>query len=481
VTHRALFLSLLTLFSLSLAACETGGGGGSGDGASVEAVQVIDLPAGLTEATLGWSPSEGRVTGYAIYESRNGAEYEVTQTVTSPMATIAGSDGDAVRIAVAAIGRSGNYSKPSPPSPEMRFHAMEPTEAAAAATATSMQRGSLVASTASVPTQTSLDSSVVDTSSAASETALAADATATGMDQPDSVDDAEVADAEESTRELRDSFLTLLVTSNARFPVAGLSESAQSWMQARVEEQFNAGVRLVGTGDVDHDALRELVWQDPAGQLFISTGRSIIDAVSSTDIPSSFEEGVRLRATERFIALGDFTGDTASDWLVEDMSTGDVFLVDGASLEITNAHAALDSAEALLVGHGDFDGDGKEELLWEEPDGQLRFGHPKRALSNLNGAAPVDASSLLAAMADIDGDGSDDIVSVDAEGRLEWTLVRADASGALFEPQIGPDLVTDALELLVALDVDDDGRAEIAWLNAEGLEVWSTDSGPRDF
>jgi hypothetical protein len=249
-------------------------------------------------------------------------------------------------------------------------------------------------------------------------------------------------------------------------------------MQARIDEQFTAGVRLVGTGQSDADGLRELIWQDPAGQLFVSTGRSIVDAETAADIPATFTDGIRLRATERFIARGDFTNDTAVEWVVEDMSTGDVLVIDALTLESTNARSAFEGIDWLLVGHGDFDGDERQEFLWQQPDGQLRIGHPSRALATLQGTIPSSSDSLMLTVADFDADGSDDIVSVDATGRLEWTLVRSDTPAARFEWQAGPSATTDALELIVTLDDDHDGRAELVFLGGEILETWDAGSGP---
>jgi hypothetical protein len=286
---------------------------------------------------------------------------------------------------------------------------------------------------------------------------------------------------------LESSTRALMIESDGRFPLAGLSGAAQNWMQTRVEDQFNAGVRLVGSGERDRDGLRDLIWQDPSGQLFVSSGQAMMDLVDTADTPSTFEEGVRLRATERFVALADFNGDAIGDWLIEDSSTADVWIVDGASDEIASARSPFEPIEALLIGEGDFDGDGRHELLWQHADGAIRFGHPTGTLSSLESSQdsiPVAATSVLVAVADMNADGTDDLVSIDQDGRLEWTLVlieSVEGTAIHFESMLGPDLGTHALELLVTLDVDDDGRREIAWLNGETLEVWDSISGPQGF
>jgi hypothetical protein len=47
--------------------------------------------------------------------------------------------------------------------------------------------------------------------------------------------------------------------------------------------------------------------------------------------------------------------------------------------------------------------------------------------------------------------------------RVEWRTGSADAS--------------DQLDLVATVDYDEDGRAEIAWLNGEAIEIWSAENG----
>jgi hypothetical protein len=477
---------VLLALALTLGACDEGGssaatGTPSASAGNVAAVSVIDLPAGRTTATLGWAPSAGAVESYAVYESRNGGDHTFVEVVTNTQATISGSAGDSVRISVIAMSEEGKPSTASPPSPELRFHAADPAPAVAV-TATNYAPSSATQPVATMqPIADASEPSDSATTDATTDTQIA---TASDISEPQ----AELIEADtEFTESLESSTRALMVESDARFPLAGLSDAAQNWMQARVEEQFNAGVRLVGSGERDRDGMRELIWQDPSGQLFVSTGQAMMELATTAETPSTFEEGVRLRATERFIALADFNGDAIGDWLIEDSSTGDVWIVDGPSNEISSARSGFETAETLLVGAGDFDGDGRHELLWQHVDGGIRFGHPTDMLSGLdtsNDSIPLAPTSLLVAVADMNADGSDDLVSIDQDGRLEWTLVLAasvEGAGIHFESKVGPDLGTDALELLVTLDVDDDGRREIAWLNGDALEVWDSVTGPQDF
>jgi len=276
-------------------------------------------------------------------------------------------------------------------------------------------------------------------------------------DVSNSGDSGDAANDESTTTLIDASMRELLVSADARFPTEGLSEPAQSWIQARV------------------------VWQDAAGQLLVSSGSAVAGLASSSDIPSTFEDGIRLRPTERFIALSDFNGDSIGDWVVEDTSTGDVWIIDGESLEATTARGSDEPADLLLVGHGDFDADGREEFVWQRADGRLQLGHPSGTLPSIGTALPNSLWSRLLAVADVDGDGHDDLLSVDPDGRLELNLIVAVGPNFEFESRPAPELSTEGLELLLTLDADEDGRAEIAWLNGDELEIWDLESGPQAF
>lgn len=169
---------------------------------------------------------------------------------------------------------------------------------------------------------------------------------------------------------------------DARLPESGLSSAADQWLQEQVDHELSAGVSGAGTGHGDDDDLRELAWRDHAGQLFISNGQSALD---SDDLPATFTEAVRLRATERFVGLADFSGD------------------------------------------------GRDDLLGRNVDGAL----------------------VMALAPDSDG--------TDGDLQMVWN--------------IGTDDSTADLDLIGALDVDEDGGAEIAGLNGDALEIWNAETG----
>ena len=108
-------------------ACGGGGAGGDspsdGGGDPPLATEPVDLAPGQTVAELAWTPSEGFISSYLVFVSRNHGSFDFNQLVTAPIAEIPGAPGDEIRITVVAASLEGDLSAASPPSVEIRFRA----------------------------------------------------------------------------------------------------------------------------------------------------------------------------------------------------------------------------------------------------------------------------------------------------------------------------------------------------------------------
>ena len=451
----ALFLALGVL-----AGCGSTGSGGGATAEPLVAVDPIFLDPGQTVAQLAWAPSDGPVDNYIVFESRNGSPFAFSTVALTPSVDVSGTPGDEVRITVIAISPNGEMSENSPPSPPLIFQA-----GAEAQVAQASPQGLAPAPVAVTPEEDGM----TDAPQMASNDDSASPAPASNEDTSLSADDDTPA-----LTQLVQSLRALLLGGDARLPEAGLSTDAQDWLQAHVDAEIAAGVALAGTGRADDDALRELVWQDPAGQLFVSDGHDFLDA---QDPAATFTEGVRLNATERFVGLADFDGDGLGDWLLEDTATGDVWIVSGANGEAQPP--ALAMPNTTLAGHGDFDGDGLAELLWLGADRSLSLSSASLAAPTLAVDAGQPADTTLLAIADLDGNGRDDLLTRAADGSLLVGFVLDTDEGAPIEIdwQTGAALPGASLELIATVDVDADGAAEIAWLNEGDLEIWTAEGG----
>jgi hypothetical protein len=423
-------------------------------------------------------------------ESRNGGEYAARADVAGPSATINGRAGDELRVYVIAVGANGGQSPPSTPSPTLRFHAAIGTPAAATRADHQLSGGLTIAieSTSASSSRSETTRSEAAPSEAAPSEAADEDGESTN-DAGTNSDGAE-SEAEATALVLGAAAREQLLRADARIPVLGLSTGAEAWLHARADEQLVAGLQFAGTGRLDSDELSELIWADPAGQLFVATGAAILE---SAELETTLEEAIRLRATERFVALADVDGDGRGDWLIEDTATGEIWLIDDTSQqaravsdESADGSAMNDAAStpARLVGHGDFDGDGRTELLWQHEDQSLHLGRgvddggqPTLPLPALPRLPTIPAERLLT-IADLDGDGRDDLVARGEEGGLELTLMlpdgpEADATTGVVSSEtfVGAGLATVGFELIASLDLDGDGRPELVWLDGDRLAI----------
>ncbi len=167
-------------------------------------------------------------------------------------------------------------------------------------------------------------------------------------------------------------------------------------------------------------------------------------------------------------ALADFSGDGVVDIVTTPPGTaGGLVLQRGSAEAVFSAPAAIPgtSGRALLVASGDFDGDGRPDVVTSANGltvlrglGGGTFAAPSSI------ALPVVQGSLdnLGA-GDVDGDGRSDVVVL-LGGQSALTggafLYRANADGSL-RPPVQIDASTN-LQALAIADVNSDGRADVA-------------------
>ncbi len=486
-------LHLLACAWLGAAVLACGGGGGSEGGSSDDgggggdpplATEPVDLPPGQTVAELAWDASDGFVTGYLVFVSRNHGSFDFNQNASSPSVEIPGVPGDEIRITVVAMGQEGDLSEASPPSVEIRFHAAASAAVGRAAVARAANDpapavaiGAGLVESVDGGAVTPGDSTPTSDSDDVSDGVLADGSSDGAGDEATDPSLGEVL----LTRAVRDR----LLRADARLPLArpavlaaqeglaaqgalaGAADAGAAWLEAQVASEVMAGVSLVGTAEHVDGALRDLVWRDAFGQLFVSDGDAALEA---DETASTLVAAIRLGATERFVALADVDGDGLRDWITEDTTTGDAWLRSDDSAAIRVAHRPV---AARLLGSGEFDGAGAQELLWQLADGSLALERPGGAGPViLAGALPPPGTALIA-IADLNGDGRDDLVARAEDGHLALgQAVLDDQTGGLWIEWSEDETHADAsVPFLGTLDLDLDGRAELAWLVGDAVEV----------
>jgi len=222
-------------------------------------------------------------------------------------------------------------------------------------------------------------------------------------------------------------------------------------------------VRAVG--DFDGDGKSDVLWQDNAGTTFIRFNL----AGTSTLPPVCDPVGTY---SARIMGVGDFNGDGRDDIVWRNMGTGavSISLMNGvrATQWLSVGQTAL-PLNVKLEGIGDFDGNGRADILWRN----VASG---RAVMSYHGADgnvtdwPVVSnyiapSTVALKVGDINGDGKSDIVWRNmSSGNVVISLMNGHLA-------VWKNITTTPIALNVALeaigDFDGNGKADLLWRNKQ--------------
>lgn len=223
-------------------------------------------------------------------------------------------------------------------------------------------------------------------------------------------------------------------------------------------------VRSHPAPDFNDDGMADVLWRNiPAGGqnaiwLTTESNHNNIWVDSGFGLPSAAAPWV-------LTGTGDFDGDGKSDFLWRNTTTGDnaIWLLDGMSLKDANVLANVSLASGWsIAGTGDFDGDGKTDIMWTRNNGE-------NALWLMNGftftgallPTLTDTNWKVAVIADTDGNGKSDIVwrhSVTGENAV-WVMNGATLTGGALLPQVA-DL---NFKIVGAGDYNGDGKQDLVW------------------
>jgi len=177
-------------------------------------------------------------------------------------------------------------------------------------------------------------------------------------------------------------------------------------------------------------------------------------------------------------AHNDFNGDGRSDILWQDGTgqlTNWLANADGSfTANSTNAYANV-STDWHIIGTGDFNGDGREDLLWRNDSGLLTnwLGTANGGWST-NGAATVNVPTdwSVVGVADFNGDGHADILWRNSTGQLTDWLGTANGSFSNNSANASQFVATN-WHVIATGDFNGDGYQDILWRENGGqLTDW---------
>ena len=228
----------------------------------------------------------------------------------------------------------------------------------------------------------------------------------------------------------------------------------------------------IGTGDFNGDGHSDILWQNSNGQAAIREMNGTNQIAGGSQLV-----GANPGPSWKEIGTGDFNGDGKSDILWQNANgqaaiwemNGTNQIAGGSQLVGANPGPSWKE-----IGTGDFNGDGKSDILWQNTNGQA-------AIWELNGTNQIAGGSQLVGAnpgpswkeigtGDFNGDGKSDILWQNTNGQAAiWEMNGTTVIGAaLVGSNPGP-----SWELIGARDVNGDGFSDMLWQNANGqAAVW---------
>jgi hypothetical protein len=175
----------------------------------------------------------------------------------------------------------------------------------------------------------------------------------------------------------------------------------------------------------------------------------------------------------------DFNGDGRSDVLLQNSATGAISVwraqANGALSDAGNLSANSLDASWKVAGIGDFNGDGRADILWRHSSGVLgEWTGQSGVFQNNSGVAanPVDNSWTVVGIADYNGDGRDDILWRHSSGEIGQWLAQPNG-GFSNNGGAAANKVDNSWKIVGSGDFNGDGRSDIFWKYGDSLcAVW---------
>jgi probable HAF family extracellular repeat protein len=191
---------------------------------------------------------------------------------------------------------------------------------------------------------------------------------------------------------------------------------------------------IAGTADFNGDGNADMLWRQSSGALALWTMNG--STVTSSATVTYQGNAIAPDASWSVAGIGDFNGDGSADMLWRQSSgTLAMWTMNGPVVSSSSALTFQGStltpdASWSVAGVGDFNGDGSADMLWRQSSGALAIWtmngstvQSSAAITYQGNAVAPDASWKVVEIGDFNGDGRSDILWRNDDGSMsEWLM-----------------------------------------------------------
>ncbi|POX51221.1 FG-GAP-like repeat-containing protein [Streptomyces sp. Ru72] len=241
--------------------------------------------------------------------------------------------------------------------------------------------------------------------------------------------------------------------------VSLVATERECWFPAYPEWYASTAPQAAGFGDLNADRKADVLVRDKAGRLWFLRGDGTGQLVGSGG----------WNVMNALVRHGDFSGDGREDVIAREASTGKLWLYPGAGTGSLGARKLIGNggwnAMSRLIAYGDLSGDGRTDVLTvEKATGKLWLypgtGSGTLGARKLIGSSGWNGMSALVGAGDMNGDGRADLVVRQASTGQLWLY--PGKSGALGSRVLMGSSGWNVMDTFLGLgDVTGDGRADL--------------------
>ena len=241
---------------------------------------------------------------------------------------------------------------------------------------------------------------------------------------------------------------------------------------------LDASWRVAGTGDFNGDSRDDILWRHTSGVIGQWSGQAgqftNNSGVAANPVDMSWS----------VVGLADYNGDGRDDilWRHGSGEIGQWLSAPNGSFANNGGAAAnLVDPSWMVVASGDFNGDGKADILWRHLSGVYAEwqGSATGKLNNVGGVMAA-AGGAVVGSGDFNGDGREDVLVRSATtGALTTWLGQPDSQLTAFSPSA---VVGDLNWKIAAIgDYNGDGRDDLIWKHSTGVTAEWLGTAAGDF